>query len=269
MIQPKRFKALAAQIARGEIDDYELLYLCGSNPFYDNQLQAALRAPAEARANEAERQAKAAVEALRRLRATFLRTCRRRRLHIKQRAKLHTNSRYLWLLRMKREQGERQNKWDKFVVDLKMYRIQQAHSWIDQVHSAYISDVIFNSNPFELVTAWPEGSKCSIDPQMSPNWQWLRPPTKGEVVTLDHAKNNRLQQYEQALLKMYYKHELNSAPPKLISTTTTNSNGTRTVSTPNSEHSSESIRTSKQWVEQQLLDALSGEEGCSEEGVQP
>lgn len=199
---PSRFHRLAQEIQRGEIYDYDLLYLCESNPFYQTQLDALLRAPAEAVENAKQQQEQARIEALRQLRHRLRRTCVRRRAYLSDRAYTHRNTlpRYL---RLRRNQVEKQGKWNAFLMDLKMYRISQAMSWIDRRHSEWISNVIFESaNPFELVDAWPLHSACSIDPVMSPTWVPLVPPIQATVIPVEKTRAQRMQAIKRHYLQL-------------------------------------------------------------------
>ena len=193
-------RKFARDLLAGREGDWDIYHWVEEHPFYKVQLEELLREPTKQREYEAEVKAKAATEALSRLRRTLRSTCVSRRSYLNLRSLQHTNT-YPWHLRMKREQIERQPKWDRFVVDLKMYRIAQAHTWIDHSHSAWISQVIMDSNPFELVKHWPTGSCCSIEPQMSPDWVLLEPPTPATVITEPKTFIDRQRAIERAYLE--------------------------------------------------------------------
>ena len=256
---PKRFQRLAQEILTGkEIFDLDLYYLCQENKFYKLQLDALLREPFEQAEIAKQQQEQARTEALRRLRQTLRRTCYRRRDDLYIHNQVHHNGHYLRLLRLKRNDLEKQSKWDKFVMDVIMYRITQAHSWIDHRHSKWMSDVIFNSNPFELATAWPEGSCCPIAPVMSKDWVMLKPPLPPTKIEVEASLRKRLRNYENALEAAYYK-TLGITKPK-PSVTTTNTNGIRTTTTADSGHTAAPQLTLEQWMGQQLQPPVSGEE---------
>jgi hypothetical protein len=228
---PRRFHRLAQEIQKGEIIDYDLLYLCESNPFYQTQLDALLRAPAEAVENAKQQQEQARIDALRRLRLTLRRTCYRRRDHIYLQHQLHHNGSYLKLLRRRRNDREKQARWNRFVMDLKMFRITQAHSWIDRRHSQWMSNVIFNSDPFELATAWPEGSCCPIDPQMSPDWVLLKPPIQPTIISVERTATD-MKRIRTEAENLFYMWKAQFTRQTDITTTTTNEQGTRTSYSP-------------------------------------
>ncbi len=117
-----------------------------------------------------------------------------------------------------------------------------------------MSNVIFNSNPFELVDAWPEGSKCVIDPQMSPDWVMLRPPLPPTKIEVETSLRKRLRNYENALEAAYYK-TLGITKPK-PSVTTTDQHGTRTTTRSDSGHTAQPGLTLEQWMERELSDEV-------------
>ncbi len=231
-----RFRAHAQRLLAGkEIHDWDLHYLIEDNPFYKLQLDALLREPAEKIAFDKQQQEQARTEALRRRRQTLRCTCYRRRGYLDSRYQLHHNRTYLRLLRLKRNDLEKQSKWDKFVMDVIMYRISQAHSWIDRRHSEWMSNVIFNSNPFELATAWPEGSCCAIDPVMSPTWVRLVPPIQPTIISVERTATDRKRIRTEAE-NLFYMWKAQFTRQKDIITTTTNEQGTRTSYSPNTDN---------------------------------
>lgn len=219
---PKRFHRLAQEILSGkEIFDLDLLDLCQNNKFYQLQLDALLREPFEQAERAKQQQEQARIEALRRLRRTLKRTCYRRRDDLYIHTQVHHNGHYLRLLRLKRNDLEKQGKWDKFVISVIMYRISQAHSWIDHRHSQWISNVIFNSNPFELVDAWPEGSCCPIDPQMSSTWTLLKPPIQPTIISVERTATD-LKRIRTEAENLFYMWKAGYTRQTDITTTTTN-----------------------------------------------
>ena len=197
--------------------------------------------------------------------ACIIATCRRYRSTRVTRAKLHSNRRYLRLLRLQKNDLEKQGKWDKFVMDVMMFRISQAHSWIDHRHSKWMSDVIFSSNPFELVDAWPEGSKCSIDPQMSLDWVPLQPPLPPTVIQVENSLRKRLLTYERALEDAYFKIQDITKPKPSI--TTTDEHGQRTTTRSDSAHTAAPELTLEHWMAEQLRNEAPGTEEQGETGV--
>ncbi len=202
---PTRFHRPTSEIQKGKINNYDLLYSFQDNPFCKTQLDALLRTPVKKTAYDKQQQKKAHAEALRRLTQTLRRTCHRRRDHLYLQCQLHHNGHYLRLLRLKRNELEKQNKWDKFVMDVITFRITQAHRWINRKHSKWMSNVIHNSNPFELAQHWPEGSRCTIDPLMSPYWVTLKPPLPPTTIEVEASIRKHFRNYESALEAAYYK----------------------------------------------------------------
>lgn len=102
----------------------------------------------------------------------------------------------------KRNEQTKQNRWDKFTVNVLETRLAQALNWIDRRHAGWITTVITSGDVFELATDWPDGSACAIDLVMSPNWVPIEPPDQPLVVTVERSLRQRLAAYERALLEM-------------------------------------------------------------------
>lgn len=260
----RRFHKLANEIRRGHIEDFDLMYLCESNVFYMNQLQALLREPEERKQQAIREEEAARKAALFAKRHTLKKTCIRRRKALQARSKLHHNRTYLWLLRMQREALERDKKWSRFVENVRMIRIQQAYGWVHPKDQKYMNDRIFEQDPLQLSDVWPEGSQCVIpEPVMSPDWVMLRPPTPATVVSVEEGLKRRLRTYERALEQAYYS-SLGIERPR-PSITTIDSNGQRITTGSQSADPTTTQPTYEFWLEEQLQPPIPGEESNQED----
>ena len=268
MTRPPSASALrqyASDILNGKEGDWSITHLIESNHFYKLQVDELLMEPFKQAEYQEQQSLKAEQDALAKFRQKLKQTCYSYRSTRVTRAKLHYN-RLPKLLQTRRNNLEKQGRWDKFIVDLQMFRISQALGWIDRRHSEWMTNVILSqSNPFELAEAWPEGSKCVIDPQMSKDWVLLEPPTPPTKIEVESSLRKRLLAYERALEAAYYK-TLGITKPK-PSITTTDSNGQRTTSRSDSGHTAQPGLTLEHWMEKQLRDEVSGAEEHSETGV--
>ena len=231
---PSRFQRITSGAQKKKILDGNRLYLHQDLSTYQNDGETLRRTPSEKTAHNKQHQEQASAEALRQLKQSIRQTCqeRRDRLYLKQ--QLHHNGYYLRLLRLKQNNLEKQSKWDKFVTNVIKVRIRQSHSWIDRKHSKWMANVISNSNPFELAKDWPEGSRCAIDPLMSPYWVMLKPPLTTANMEAEASLRKHLRNYENALEAAYY-NTLGIAKPK-PSMTTHNTRKIRTTTTTDSVH---------------------------------
>lgn len=181
-LSPRRFRQLAAQIRRGRVEDYELLFLCESNPFYQVQLKAVLDEP-RLKAEQLQREKDDAIKAAKAaFKHTLRNTVRGRREALEQRSIDHSAQRYIEFLRELEEASERaeaarkqheidQRKWDRFCVSVLELRVLNAAGWVSRADLPRISQLIWDSNPFKVTEWWPDWSCCPVDPKPQNNPQ--------------------------------------------------------------------------------------------------
>ena len=171
----RRFHQLAREIRRGAINDWDLYDLCQTNPYYKTQLLELLNEPAKKAKLEQQQQEEAKRRAYLEHKGLVKRTCLDRRAYLSDRQHQHRNI-YPQFLLYQKEQAEQlrqeqvqhaldQKKWMRFVISIYEYRSNQAASWCAHSDLPEVTQLIWNSSPYELVGVWPEGAQCPIDPQ--------------------------------------------------------------------------------------------------------
>lgn len=178
-LQPstQRLRALAAQLRKGEdhITLWDTYYVCKDNPFLWSQLKALVLEPVQAQIDKAKAKELQDHKDLNNFRGLLKRTCCRRRDDLAIRADLHSNiyPQYLEVMAELKAAEEirlkqlaiNQKKWMRFVISIYEYRSNQAASWCAHSDLPAVTQLIWNSSPYELVSAWPEHSQCPTDPQ--------------------------------------------------------------------------------------------------------
>ena len=254
-LQPsiQRLRALAAQLRRGEdyITDWDCYYTCKDNPFLWSQLKGLVLEPVQAQIDEAKAKELQAQKDLITFKGLLRRTCCRRRDDLAIRADLHSNIYPQYLEVMAEIEAKRQHRaqqirrgnkaWDRFLVSAKEYRCHQAASWTAREDLPAVTQLIWTNPPYQLVSSWPIGSRCPIDPEPVAYKPIARPPvipagnappTIINVVRTDLDKA-RIRQEAENLFLLW---QAGMQPLKNITTTTTDEQGTRTSYSPDDNH---------------------------------
>jgi len=217
-------KAHALRVLSGkEIDDWDLHWLCEENQFYKQQLNALLMEPFKQHDYEAEQAANAARVAAIQHRKALANTCRSYRSTRVARAKLHRN-RYPMLLRLRRNEQEKQKLWDRFLISVLEYRTLVALDCIDRRHAAWQTNVIWSSSPYQPTTEYPFGSKCAVELIQDPNWVDVKAPEPATAISVERSLRDRLATYERKLEEYVYKEQFGIKRPSSITVTTTLNN---------------------------------------------
>ena len=180
-----RMRAHALRMLSGkEIDDWDLHWLCEENQLYKQQLNALLMEPFKQHDYEVATAAETARVAAIQHRKALVNTCRSYRSTRVARAKRHRNH-YPMLLRLQRNEVEKQKMWDRFLVSIREYRTLVCLDWIDRRKADWMTQVVWSApNPFEPIDAFPYGSQCVIDPVMSKDWVMLEAPIPATVISV-------------------------------------------------------------------------------------
>ena len=262
---PTALRQYAQDILNDRPFDWNIHWLCEENIFVKKQVEALMMEPFIQQEFDKNQKLKAEQTKLAKFRRKLKQTCLTYRSSRAESKRLHRNT-YPNHLRLKRNELEKQGKWDRFLVSIREYRTLMCLDWIDRRKASWMSDVIWSApNPFVPIDAFPYGSCCQIDPQMSPNWELLEPPTPPTKIEVENSYKKRLLAYERALEAAYYK-TLGITKPK-PSITTTDEHGQRTTNRSDSGHTASPLLSAEQWMEKQLHPEVPGEEEHSEEGV--